>query len=299
MLINLENVSHSFNAQTILKNINLKLESGCFYGLLGPNGSGKTTLIKILTQQIQQTKGSVTWTGGNGELLNTAQINKLIGVVHQESVLDQNLTVKENLLSRGGLYGLKKKYILSKIDELDREFKINELMKKRYGTLSGGQKRRIDIVKVLLNSPKVLILDEPTTGIDVQMRADLWESIHNIRKQQGLTVILVTHYLEEMKSIDYLITLIKGENQFFGTTFEFIKKYGYSELKLHLKDRKLKIKNKLPDKKGNLSFFNKDIDMKINILNEAYEKGVLINFENKTPSLDHSYLQLLKEEKSK
>ncbi|WP_238674873.1 ATP-binding cassette domain-containing protein, partial [Staphylococcus felis] len=100
-MINLENVSHSFNAQTILKNINLKLESGCFYGLLGPNGSGKTTLIKILTQQIQQTKGSVTWTGGNGELLNTAQINKLIGVVHQESVLDQNLTVKENLLSRG------------------------------------------------------------------------------------------------------------------------------------------------------------------------------------------------------
>ncbi|WP_169929224.1 hypothetical protein, partial [Staphylococcus felis] len=89
------------------------------------------------------------------------------------------------------------------------------------------------------------------------------------------------------------------ENQFFGTTFEFIKKYGYSELKLHLKDQKLKIKNKLPDKKGNLSFFNKDIDMKINILNEAYEKGVLINFENKTPSLEHSYLQLLKEEKSK
>ncbi|REH78577.1 ABC transporter ATP-binding protein [Staphylococcus felis] len=150
MLINLENVSHSFNAQTILKNINLKLESGCFYGLLGPNGSGKTTLIKILTQQIQQTKGSVTWTGGNGELLNTAQINKLIGVVHQESVLDQNLTVKENLLSRGGLYGLKKKYILSKIDELDREFKINELMKKNMELYLEAKKEGLILSKYYL-----------------------------------------------------------------------------------------------------------------------------------------------------
>ncbi|MGE8025022.1 ABC transporter ATP-binding protein [Staphylococcus pasteuri] len=297
MLINLKNIYQNFNKQTILKNINLNLENGSFYGLLGPNGSGKTTLIKILTQQIQQTKGSVIWTDENGEVLNTAQVNKLVGVVHQDSVLDDNLTVKENLLSRGGFYGLKKQYILNKIDELDQEFKINELMKKKYGTLSGGQKRRIDIVKVLLNSPKVLILDEPTTGIDVQMRADLWESIHNIRKQQDLTVILVTHYLEEMESIDYLITLINGENQFFGTTFDFIKRYGYSELKIHLKDNDIKIKNKVPDKKGKLSFFNIDINTKINILNEAYDKRVLVNFENKTPSLEDSYLQLLKEEK--
>nr|WP_181895220.1 ATP-binding cassette domain-containing protein [Staphylococcus felis] len=128
----------------------MKLESGCFYGLLGPNGSGKTTLIKILTQQIQQTKGSVTWTGGNGELLNTAQINKLIGVVHQESVLDQNLTVKENLLSRGGLYGLKKKYILSKIDELDREFKINELMKKNMELYLEAKKEGLILSKYYL-----------------------------------------------------------------------------------------------------------------------------------------------------
>lgn len=297
MQININNITKSFNKKKVLNKINITLKSGEFYGLLGPNGSGKTTLIKILTKQLQQNSGEVNWLNSDGEKLSQTSINKLIGVVHQNSVLDDDLTVKENLISRGAMYGLNKNETYKKIEKLNEYFKLNELMKQRYNRLSGGQKRRVDIAKALLNDPEILILDEPTTGIDVKMRADLWEAIHNIREKENLTVILVTHYLEEMKNIDYLITLINGKNQFFGNPEEFIKKYGYSEIKLYFNKKNFIINDKKIDSEGIVSFYDIDLSEQMKILNMAYNTGNLLNFESKKPSLEHSYLQLLQKEK--
>ncbi|MGD6887765.1 ABC transporter ATP-binding protein [Staphylococcus shinii] len=299
MQINIHNITKIFNKKTILNDINLNLESGKFYGLLGPNGSGKTTLIKILTKQLHQSSGEVSWVNSDGKKLSQKSINKLIGVVHQNSVLDEDLTVKENLISRGAMYGLNKKQIYKKIGKLDEDFKLKELMKQRYNYLSGGQKRRVDIAKALLNDPEILILDEPTTGIDVKMRSDLWKAIHNTRNKENLTVILVTHYLEEMKNIDYLITLINGENQFFGNPEEFIQKYGYSELKLYFNKTNLTIDNKQTNLDGSVSFYNMYLSKQINILNIAHSTGNLLHFESTKPSLEHSYLQLLQKENIK
>lgn len=296
MKILIKNIKKSFPKKKVLNDISLELESGKFYGLLGPNGAGKTTLMKIITQQTRATSGSVSWLDDQNDELSKHEISKLLGFVHQQSVMDDFLTVKENLLARGALYGLSNKQILNKIEEYDDDFRITELFNQRYKSLSGGQRRRIDVVKAILHSPKILILDEPTTGIDPELRAELWHAVHSTRKKTGMTIILITHYLEEMKDVDVLITLLNGDIKYMGNLNAFVSKYGVSQTNLFFDYSKQKFfKNEQVNRTGYVSFRKNNLTERIDLINEAYATKNLIDFETKQANLETAYLNLLKE----
>ena len=159
---------------------------------------------------LEKTSGNVK-IGGYDLDKEKNKIKELIGIVFQGSVLDKQLTVKENLESRASYYGLNKKEIAKRIESLTQTFDLSEILKRKYGTLSGGQRRRVDIARALINRPKLLFLDEPTTGLDPKTRLQVWEIIHNLRKETGLTVFLTTHYMEETVDCDNVVIIDSGK----------------------------------------------------------------------------------------
>ena len=172
MEIRLHNVKKSYGSFEALKGIDLVLEEGKFYGLLGPNGAGKTTLFNLLIKNFKPSSGEILWEV-DGKSLPTKDFYRHIGIVFQSNRLDDNLTVEENLVSRGSLYGLSKSQVQKRITDLQSYLDVATLKKKKYGSLSGGQKRKVDIARALLSQPSLLLLDEPTTGLDPQSRHDL------------------------------------------------------------------------------------------------------------------------------
>ena len=237
MEIRLHNVKKSYGSFEALKGIDLVLEEGKFYGLLGPNGAGKTTLFNLLIQNFKPSSGEIFWEV-DGKSLPTKDFYRHIGIVFQSNRLDDNLTVEENLISRGALYGLSKSQVQSRIRDLQSYLDVATLKKKNYGSLSGGQKRKVDIARALLPQPSLLLLDEPTTGLDPQSRHDLWEAINYLNKKENMTVVLITHYLEEMAACDVLNVLIEGNLYYSGDIANFIKQHSTTNLNLTLKPGK-------------------------------------------------------------
>jgi len=209
MEIRLKNIKKNYGSFEALKGIDLVLEEGKFYGLLGPNGAGKTTLFNLLIQNFKQSSGDISWEV-DGRPLSTKDFYRHIGIVFQSNRLDENLTVEENLVSRGALYGLSKTKVLERMKDLQNYLDVASIKNKKYGSLSGGQKRKVDIARALLPKPSLLLLDEPTTGLDPQSRHDLWDAIYQLNKKDNMTVVLITHYLEEMAGCDILHVLISG-----------------------------------------------------------------------------------------
>ena len=192
-----------------VKSIGFSVEEGSFFAFLGVNGAGKSTTINILCTVIEKTAGTVR-IGGYDLDTDRNKIKGLIGIVFQNSVLDKQLTVRENLISRAAYYGLGKKEIKARIEELKEIFELDEIMNRRYGQLSGGQRRRVDIARALINRPKILFLDEPTTGLDPMTRVKVWEIIRKLQQETGLTVFLTTHYMEETVDCDDVVILDNG-----------------------------------------------------------------------------------------
>lgn len=239
MEIRLKNVKKNYGSFEALKGIDLVLEEGKFYGLLGPNGAGKTTLFNLLIQNFKQTSGQISWEV-DGQALASKDFYRHIGIVFQSNRLDDNLTVEENLISRGALYGLSKGQVQERMRELKAYLDVEVIKKQRYGSLSGGQKRKVDIARALLPQPSLLLLDEPTTGLDPQSRHDLWEAIDLLNKKAHMTVVLITHYLEEMAGCDSLNVLIAGQLYYSGDIAGFIQQHSTTNLKLAVKaDRSL------------------------------------------------------------
>jgi len=235
-IIEIEHLYKSYGDVKAVNDLSFKVKSGEFFALLGVNGAGKSTTIAILCGTLKKDSGTVKIDGKNVDT-DMKLISKEIGVVFQNSVLDANLTVKDNLYNRASLYGIYKKEADEVINRLALEFDFKDLMNRTIRKLSGGQRRRIDVARALISSPKILILDEPTTGLDPQTRKKMWEIINDYRKNKGLTVLLTTHYMEETIDANYIVILDSGKISAEGTPIElknkftgdFITVYGINE----------------------------------------------------------------------
>lgn len=235
-IIEIKNLYKSFGDIKAVQNLSFKVKDGELFAFLGVNGAGKSTAINIICGELKKDGGSVVIDGYDLEK-NAEKIKGLIGVVFQNSVLDRALTVYDNLESRAALYGIYGEAFKKRLKELAELLEFGDLLKRTVGKLSGGQRRRIDIARALLHRPKILILDEPTTGLDPQTRRILWEVIGSLRKTDNMTVFLTTHYMEEASDADYVVILDSGKISAEGTPLElkntytgdFITLYGISD----------------------------------------------------------------------
>ena len=207
-----------------LKGIDLQIEEGAFMGLLGPNGAGKSTLIHSIMGLVIPTAGTATVFGKN-VVTEYQQARALCGLAPQEPNLDWFLTVEQTLDFHGGYYGMRKAERTARIDELLDAFSLTEKRKAKANTLSGGMKRRVILARALMHNPKLIILDEPTAGVDVELRLELWQYMKKVNKQ-GTTILLTTHYIEEAEELCSTIALInQGKIVDRGTPTELKKRF--------------------------------------------------------------------------
>ncbi len=192
-----------------VRGIDFHVKKGKLFAFLGPNGAGKSTTIDIICTFLQQDAGEV-HVGGFRLGEDDPEIRKIIGAVFQIGLLDDLLTVEENLRTRGSFYKLKGAELDAAVVRAAEVTGISNLLKRRYGQLSGGQRRRADIARALVHTPEILFLDEPTTGLDPQTRKNVWETIEKIQKEKGMTVFLTTHYMEEAANADYVMIIDDG-----------------------------------------------------------------------------------------
>ena len=223
-IIEIQNLKKYYGAVKAVDDISFTVEKGEFFAFLGVNGAGKSTTISILCGAQKRTGGSVK-VGGKDVDEAPAEIRKKLGVVFQNSALDKSLSVRDNLKYRAALYGVTGKEFERKLEELTALFDLKDLLKRPVGKLSGGQRRRADIARALVHSPEILILDEPTTGLDPQTRKNVWETVNAIRKVRGITVFLTTHYMEEAADADRVVILDGGKILADATPLELKNRY--------------------------------------------------------------------------
>lgn len=218
-IIKIDGLNKSFGDIRAVRDLSFCVRRGELFAFLGVNGAGKSTTISIMCSQLAKDSGSVIIDGCDLDK-NADGIKRELGVVFQNSVLDGALTVYDNLACRAALYGIFGNAFKERLDVLCDLLDIKELLKRTVSRLSGGQRRRIDIARALLHDPKILILDEPTTGLDPQTRSTLWRVIDTLRKETGMTVFLTTHYMEEAADADYVVILDSGSIAAEGTPLE-------------------------------------------------------------------------------
>lgn len=227
-IIEVRDLTKKYGEHPAVDGISFDVKEGELFAFLGENGAGKSTTINIICTILSKTSGDVRVCS---HVLGKEddKIRKEIGIVFQNSVLDDVLTVEENLYTRGSYYGLSKKQINERIMEFYESFELGEIMKRKYAQLSGGQRRRVDIVRALLNKPKILFLDEPTTGLDPKSRKIVWDYITYLRRERGMTIFLTTHYMEETRDADHVVILDKGKVIARGTPSELKSEYTSSK----------------------------------------------------------------------
>lgn len=224
MVIDIKNLHKSFKDVKAVNDLSFSVRPGELFAFLGVNGAGKSTTINIISGVLNKDSGTVTVCGEDIDS-KPEIIKSKIGIVFQGSVLDKRLSVMDNLKSRAALYGIYGDKFNNRLEELGELLELKELLPRTLNKLSGGQKRRIDIARALLHSPELLILDEPTTGLDPQTRINVWNVVEKLRKEQGLTVFLTTHYMEEAAVADYVVILDGGRKVAEGTPHELKTKY--------------------------------------------------------------------------
>ena len=247
-IIEIKNLYKSFGEIVAVNNLSINVKKGQLYAFLGLNGAGKSTTISIMCGHQSKDSGKIFIDGVDLDK-DLDKVKSKIGVVFQFSALDKVLSVKDNLQSRAELYGLTKSQFNNRLDELDKLLNIKYLLKRTFGKLSGGEKRRVDFARALLNNPKILILDEPTTGLDPQTRKTVWNVINKLRKDKQITVFLTTHYMEETTDADYVVILDKGKIVGEGTPIELKNKYTGDYVILYNVKKEDVNKLKLPYKK--------------------------------------------------
>ena len=224
IMISIDGLAVEFGGTTLFSDISFVINEKDRIALMGKNGAGKSTTISIICGQLKKDSGTVQINENDIEKAGK-KVGRTLGVVFQDSVLDKPLTVRENLKSRAALYGITGKAFEERLKELVDILDFGDYLNRTVGKLSGGQRRRIDIARALLHRPEVLILDEPTTGLDPQTRLLIWNVIDKLRTDEKLTVFLTTHYMEEAANADYVVILDKGSIAAEGTPFELKNKY--------------------------------------------------------------------------
>ena len=246
-MIKITHLKKSFGDVKAVNDLSFQVKKGELFAFLGVNGAGKSTTISIICGQLHKDSGTVQIQGTDLDKIGR-KVGTMLGVVFQDSVLDKPLTVRENLKNRAALYGITGKAFEKRLRELVEIFDFGDYLNRPVGKLSGGQRRRIDIARALLHRPELLILDEPTTGLDPQTRLLIWDIIEKLRVEEKLTVFLTTHYMEEAANAGYVVILDKGSivaegtMSVYGVTEEEIKTLGREYKKIR-DGYQLKVKN--------------------------------------------------------
>ena len=231
-IIEVENLEKSYGKVRAVGGITFSVERGSLFSFLGVNGAGKSTTINILCSILKKDGGNVKICGFDLDR-DSYEIKKRIGVVFQKTVLDDRLTVRDNLCVRAAFYGLTGKAWARRLDELEEVLSLKDILNRPFGKLSGGQRRRADIARGLINKPELLFLDEPTTGLDPQTRAAVWTAVQRLRESEKTTVFLTTHYMEEADVSDRVIIIDGGKLSADGSPAELKNKYSRSRLRLY------------------------------------------------------------------
>lgn len=234
-IVSVANVTFRYGDVVALDDLSFAVGEGQLFGLLGPNGSGKSTLFKLLSTLFPVKQGEIK-IGGYDLRIAPDDVRRMIGVTFQSPSLDTKLTVKENLIHQGRLYGLLGTVLSARIDEVTEELGLSDRLKQMAGELSGGLKRRLEIAKALLHRPRLLLLDEPSTGLDVAARLDLWNYLQRLRDRHGITVLATTHLMDEAERCDRLVLLDRGKLVAEGTASDLRASVGKARLTVKARD---------------------------------------------------------------
>lgn len=294
-IIEVNNLKKSYGKIEAVKGIDFYVERGKLFAFLGPNGAGKSTTIDILSTLLKPDEGEV--------LINDYKLGKddnkirsSIGVVFQDNLLDNLLTVKENLELRGSFHKLEKEDLKQAIRRAADVCEVNEFIDRPYGKLSGGQRRRSDIARSLINTPEILFLDEPTTGLDPQTRKNIWDTIRKMQRDNNMTVFLTTHYMEEAAEADYVIVIDHGEIVAKGTPSQLKDKYTTDRLILTVRNIE-EVKNRLCNE--NIDFQQNSDIIQINLESTFQSldivrkvEDVIESFEVLKGTMDDAFIQI-------
>lgn len=252
-IIEIKNLSKAFGDVKAVRDLSFCVKRGELFAFLGVNGAGKSTTISIMCGSLKKDGGSISICGKKAGERN-GEIAAKLGVVFQNSVLDKALSVKDNLESRAALYNISGKEFKKRFSELAEMLDFENLLGRTVGKLSGGQRRRIDVARALLHKPEILILDEPTTGLDPQTRKLLWDTVKTLREKENMTVFLTTHYMEEAADADYVVILDSGAIAAEGTPLELKNRYTGDFITLYSVDEQQLKALSLPYEKVGESF---------------------------------------------
>lgn len=234
-ILEVKNLVKTYGDLKAVDDVSFDVKRGSLFAFLGPNGAGKSTTIKIITTLLGKDSGSFSINSNDEE----DYIRRKIGVVFQDNVLDDFLTVEENLKYRGALYFQKSIDVNRRYASLVKRLKLEEIEKRKFKELSGGQKRRVEIARALFSNPEVLLLDEPTTGLDPETRLFVWETLNTLKEEENITIFLTTHYMEEAANADYIVIIDHGKIKVSGTPSQLRNKYSFDQLKIVPIDKKV------------------------------------------------------------
>lgn len=266
------------NGKTAVDHISFQVEKGSLFAFLGINGAGKSTTINIICSILEKTEGKIYVEGHDLDKERNA-IKNIIGVVFQNSVLDGMLTVLDNLRIRTSFYSLSDKEAKRKIDDIVKLLDLGPILNQKVDTLSGGQKRRVDIARAIVHAPKFLILDEPTTGLDPKTRKIVWGLIDKIRKETGMTVFLTTHYLEESELATHVVIMNHGKIIARGTPNDLKNRYSHDYLIVYRKQSQ-ELEDSLKADGYQFSYDHEKENYSIIIPNTAEAKKLLVRYDS-------------------
>lgn len=235
-IIEVKNLTKYYKEVKAVDDISFQVEKGELFGFLGVNGAGKSTTINLLCTLFPPKSGSALICGFPLGKENE-EIRRRIGVVYQNNCLDDRLTIKENLMLRGSFYEKNKQKLKSNLNDICEILMLEDILDRTFAKLSGGQKRRCEIARALMNQPEILFLDEPTTGLDPSTRQNVWKSVSTLRKELNMTVFLTTHYMEEAAKTSHIAVIDAGHIKEYGTPFYLKESYASDKLRLVLKDK--------------------------------------------------------------
>lgn len=292
-IIRVDHLVKSYGDIKAVQDISFLVRRGSLFAFLGPNGAGKSTTINVMTTLLDADSGQVYL----NERTDEAYFRQKIGVVFQGNVLDDDLTVKENLILRGALYLNSKKAVKERYDELANYLHLNEFENQRFKTLSGGQKRRAEIARALFSNPEVLLLDEPTTGLDPETRQLVWKVIEDLRTNKHMTIFLTTHYMEEAANADHVVIINKGVIVAEGTPAQLKDKYSQDRLKIVPRDKQ-KMRDFLD---SNKRFYQKIADQFVIPVEDSQEaikiidliRDNIIQFEMIQGTMDDVFIEVI------
>ncbi|EAC4735137.1 ABC transporter ATP-binding protein [Listeria monocytogenes] len=300
-MIKLTNVVKKFGKVEAVKGINLEVEKGSLFAFLGENGAGKSTTLSMICTESEPTSGEIFIADEKLTFKNRKSFRQKLGVVFQENVLDDLLTVRENLYNRASLYGKTKAEITERLALVSSIMGIEDILNRRFEKLSGGQKRRAEIARAIMHDPEILLLDEPTTGLDPKTRVSVWKIIDYLREELGMTVFLTTHYLEEAKDADQLAVIHKGKIIAQGTPANIRSRFSVDKIffydakvaELQTIIEKINLPFKVTKETMRVDVINQDVEI-LAILNQT--AGLYGSFEVIKGNLDDAFISMIKEE---